>query len=519
MKRALISVSNKDGVVEFAKGLAELGYQIVSTGGTFKTIQGAGIPVTYVTQITGFPEILDGRVKTLHPRVHGGILARRTEEHLAQLQEHDITPIDVVAVNLYPFQKTVANADVTYEEAIENIDIGGPAMVRAAAKNHQYVAVVVNPARYDNILSELREKGQISLETRKNLAKEAFAHTADYDLAIATYLTQVLCEDSGEKIVRVKEPNMITLEIVKAQDLRYGENPHQKASFYRETNNNTAGAGTARQLWGKELSFNNLMDLHAAIEIAREFTQPAATIIKHTNPCGTAVDATLAKAYRMAFDADPTSAFGGIIGLNNIVDEETASQIVETFMEAVIAPGYSPEALNVLKTKADLRIMETGPLSETTAQDKDVKKIRGGYLVQDVDMGKVTAEEVQVVTERQPTPEELEDLLFAWQVVKHVKSNAIVVASQGVTLGVGAGQMNRVGAARIALEQSGEKAQGSVLASDAFFPFADTIDLAAKYGVKAIIQPGGSKKDDESIAACNRLGIAMVFTAMRHFKH
>ncbi|QGG46289.1 bifunctional phosphoribosylaminoimidazolecarboxamide formyltransferase/IMP cyclohydrolase [Heliorestis convoluta] len=534
-RRALISVSDKSGVVEFAKALVDLGFEVVSTGGTFRTIKEAGVEVKYVTEITGFPEILDGRVKTLHPKVHGGILARRTPDHLQQLSDNDITPIDVVAVNLYPFRETVAKEGVTFEEAIENIDIGGPAMVRASAKNHGAVTIVVNPERYAAIVAELQEKGEVSDSTRRLLALEAFAHTAEYDSAIASYL-KGQCEEKDQ----AAEESDCGLQIFtagtveKVQDLRYGENPHQKAAFYREVGYAGAGAGTAKQLWGKELSFNNLLDLNAALELVREFEEPAVTIIKHNNPCGTAIAATLEEAYVKAFDADPVSAFGGITACNRPVNGATATELVKTFMEAVIAPAYDDEALEILKTKKNLRIMEVGAL-EGAAPSYDLKKIRGGFLLQEGDYGQVKEEELKVVTERTPSDVELRDLQFAWKVVKHVKSNAIVVAKDGVAIGVGAGQMNRVGSAHIALEQARGTAigtekeaaadvgawssQGAVLASDAFFPFKDTVEMAAKYGIKAIIQPGGSMRDDESIEACNRLGISMVFTSMRHFKH
>lgn len=540
-RRALISVSDKTGVVEFAKGLVKLGFEIVSTGGTYKTIKEAGVPATYVTEITGFPEILDGRVKTLHPKVHGGILARRTPDHLGQLAAHEIVPIDVVAVNLYPFRQTVAKPGVTFEEAIENIDIGGPAMVRASAKNHGVVTIVVNPQRYSEVLAELEANGHVSETKRRTLAQEAFSHTAEYDAAIANYLLQQAQGDGpgvGAEVSALEASAYIDIfapgQVEKVQDLRYGENPHQKAAFYREVNYQGAGAGTAKQLWGKELSFNNLLDLNAALELVREFDVPATAIIKHNNPCGTAIGNTLEESYIKAFDADPVSAFGGIIAFNHSVDLATANEVVKTFMEAVIAPAYDADALEVLKSKKDLRIMEVGPL-EGAAPTYDLKKIRGGFLIQDADQGKVTEGELKVLTERAPSSAELRDLMFAWKVVKHVKSNAIVVAKNGVTIGVGAGQMNRVGSAHIALEEAKESAlgveegmpiedartgsEGAVLASDAFFPFQDTVELAARYGIKAIIQPGGSLRDAESIEACNRHGIAMVFTGMRHFKH
>lgn len=512
-RRALISVSNKNGVVVLASRLNKLGFELVSTGGTFKTIKEAGVPVKYVTEITGFPEILDGRVKTLHPKVHGGILARRTPEHLSQLEVNDITPIDLVAVNLYPFKETISKPGVTLADAIENIDIGGPAMVRASAKNYESVIILVNPEHYEEALSQLETNGEVDQTLRLKLSQAAFTHTAQYDTLISTYLAG-LTTKAGEVF-----PEKLSLNYDKAQDLRYGENPHQQAVFYRDPTVVGPCVGNAKQLQGKELSFNNIMDLNAAFELVREFTKPAAVIIKHTNPCGTANGDALAQAYRVAYEADPVSAFGGIVGLNQTVDGETAQELSKIFLEAVIAPGYTPEALAILKDKANLRLLETGPLSGPTTDKWDVKKVNGGLLIQDLDRGAVESKELKVVTERQPSEAELEELLFAWKIVKHVKSNAIVVTKDRQSVGVGAGQMNRVGAAKIAFEQAGEKAQGAVLASDAFFPFRDSIDEAAKAGIKAIIQPGGSMRDEESIQAANEHGIAMIFTGMRHFKH
>ncbi|MGI6686509.1 MAG: bifunctional phosphoribosylaminoimidazolecarboxamide formyltransferase/IMP cyclohydrolase [Bacillota bacterium] len=511
-KRAIISVSNKTGVVELARELVALDYEIVSTGGTFKAITQAGVPATYVTEITGFPEILEGRVKTLHPHVHGGILAKRTPEHLAQLKDLGIIPIDLVVVNLYPFKQTIAKENVTLEEAIENIDIGGPTMVRAAAKNYLAVAIVVNPDRYQDVINELKSTGEVSAALRLSLAAEAFAHTADYDTYIAEYLAQVM--DNSHQF-----PMNLALRGEKIQDLRYGENPHQKAVFYREAGVKGAGVGTARQIHGKELSFNNIIDLNAALELVREFDSPAAVIIKHTNPCGTALGETLTEAYTRAFDADPVSAFGGIVGLNQTVDKDTAEKMTKTFLEAVIAPSFSPEALEVLTKKANIRLLETGDLTKAEGSKYDVKKVNGGILLQEVDTGRVSESDLKVVTKRKPTPEEVAELLFSWKVVKHVKSNAIVVSKDRQTIGVGAGQMNRVGSANIAFAQAGEKCVGAVLASDAFFPFRDTIDQAAKAGITAIIQPGGSLRDEESIKAADEHNIAMVFTGMRHFKH
>jgi phosphoribosylaminoimidazolecarboxamide formyltransferase/IMP cyclohydrolase len=511
-KRAVISVSNKTGIVELAKELVALGYEIVSTGGTYKTITGAGIEATYVTEITGFPEILEGRVKTLHPYVHGGILAKRIPEHLTQLEELGIIPIDLVVVNLYPFKETIAKPHVTLEEAIENIDIGGPTMVRAAAKNYKYVTIIVNPERYMEIVDMLKTKGEVDEAARLSLAGEAFAHTAEYDTYIAQYLGKVTGWETAF-------PKTLVLRGEKMQDLRYGENPHQKAVFYREPGAQGANIGTARQLHGKELSFNNIIDINAALELVREFEPPAAVVVKHTNPCGTALGDTLADAYDRAFNVDPVSAFGGIVGLNREVDKDTAEKLSGPFLEAIIAPSFSQEALSILTKKANVRLLETGDLNRSQVAGIDVKKVNGGILLQDIDKGQVAVSDLKVVSERKYTPEELEELIFAWKVVKHVKSNAIVVAKGKQTLGVGAGQMNRVGSAKIALEQAGEKCRGAVLASDAFFPFRDTVDQAAKAGITAIIQPGGSVRDQESIEAANEHGITMIFTGMRHFKH
>lgn len=510
MPRALISVSDKTGLADFARGLADIGFEVISTGGTAAFLREAGIPVTPVEDVTGFPEMLDGRVKTLHPKIHGGILALRTPEHLQQLAAHGITPIDLVVVNLYPFAATIARPGVTWEEAIENIDIGGPTLVRAAAKNHASVTVVVDPARYPDVLAELRQYGEVSLPLRRRLAEEAFRHTAVYDSLIAAYMEQV----AGE----VAFPAVLHLEGGLKQALRYGENPHQRAAFYELIG---AAAGTlarAEQLQGKELSYNNLQDLEAAWAAVRDIPAPGAVVIKHTNPCGAATAATLIEAYRRAFDADPVSAFGGIVGLNRPVDGPTAAEMAKTFLEAVIAPDYTPAALEVFQNKVSLRLLRC-PLTPPGRQGYNIRSVSGGFLVQEVDDLPEDPGTWQVVTEKSPGPEDWEELRFAWAVVKHVKSNAIVVTWDKVTLGVGAGQMNRVAAARIALEQAGEKARGAVLASDAFFPFSDTVEEAARAGIKAIIQPGGSVRDADSIAACDKYRIAMVFTGRRHFKH
>lgn len=510
--RALLSVSDKTGLVEFARGLVDLGWELISTGGTAQTLTEAGLPVTPVAAVTGFPEILDGRVKTLHPRIHGGILARPTPEHREQLQEQGIRPIDLVVVNLYPFRETIARPGVTPEEAIEKIDIGGPAMVRAAAKNHERVTVVVDPASYSGVLAELREQGAVSPATRRRLAAAAFAHTAAYDAAIAAYF---------QRLIRPEEsfPANFILNGEKVQDLRYGENPHQGAAFYRLPSPPPGSLAGARQLQGKELSYNNLMDLDAAWNLACDFKEPVVAIIKHTNPCGVARAATPAAAYRLAYAADPVSAFGGIVACNRPVDGEMAGAMAEIFLEAVIAPFFTPEALAILKSKPNLRLLAAGEKAGYRTQEYQVRPVSGGFLVQEPDYHILDPEHLKVVTTRKPEAGEMEDLRFAWQVVKHVKSNAIVVAKDSVTLGVGAGQMNRVGAARIALEQAGARAKGAVLASDAFFPFSDTVEQAAAAGIAAIIQPGGSIRDEESIKAADAAGIAMVFTGVRHFRH
>ncbi len=503
-KRALISVSDKTGVVDLAKGLVELGYEIASTGGTSRKIKEAGIEVIPVSEITGFPEILGGRVKTLHPKVHGGLLAKRSREHLDELNEHDITPIDLVVVNLYPFKETVSKKDVTLDEAIENIDIGGPTMIRAAAKNFSSVAVVVNPKRYSEILNLLQENNEIDKETKMSLALEAFEHTSQYDSYIVDYL-------SG-----IKGLNSHTLKGFDGKKLRYGENPHQSAKFYKLPEEK--GLSAAEQLQGKELSFNNIVDINAAFSAVQEYEEPAAVVVKHTNPCGVCVSEDITNAYTKAFAADSVSAFGGIVAINRIVEEKLAEKLIETFLEAVIAPGFSETAKEILSQKPNLRVLEL-PEFELNKYVVDIKKVQGGFLVQDMDREKVTCEQLEQVSGEPLTDEEKDELLFAWKVVKHVKSNSIVLTKNNTSLGVGAGQMNRVGAAEIALKQAGEKAKGAFLASDAFFPFNDTVKMAAEYGVKAIIQPGGSMRDEESIKAAEELGIKMAFTKVRHFKH
>jgi phosphoribosylaminoimidazolecarboxamide formyltransferase/IMP cyclohydrolase len=524
VKRALISVSDKSGLLEFAQGLSELGVELISTGGTAKGLMEAGLPILSISDITHFPEMLDGRVKTLHPAVHGALLADRSKpEHMETIAEHGITPIDLVVVNLYPFAETIAKPDVSREEAIENIDIGGPSMIRSAAKNHVSVAVVVSPSDYPVILAELQNNdGSLSQETLTRLAVQAYAHTAAYDATITQYLASQLPHEAGQGF-----PELLTLSFQKVQDLRYGENPHQRAAFYKEPAA-TSGVATAKKLHGKELSFNNIYDLNAAYNLVLEFagqTAPAATIIKHTNPCGAAISTTLAEAFRLAREGDPISAFGGILAVNQIIDAETANLITgkNTFFEAIIAPGYDVEAFTILTTKKqwgqNLILLEAASMALPSTEEYDYKRVSGGLLVQTQDVATLQAAETEAVSEREPTQEEFSDLLFAWKLVKHVKSNAIVIVKDKHLVGVGAGQMNRVQSVRLAVAQAGEKAKGAVLASDAFFPFPDGPEAALVAGVTAIIQPGGSKKDEESVAIADQYGAAMVLTGRRHFRH
>ncbi|MFG6150024.1 bifunctional phosphoribosylaminoimidazolecarboxamide formyltransferase/IMP cyclohydrolase [Halobacillus sp. B23F22_1] len=509
MKRALLSVSNKQGLSEFAKQLIDLDYELVSTGGTKRAIEEAGLPVLSISEITEFPEIMDGRVKTLHPSVHGGLLAKRNSEaHMSQLDELNIETIDLVAVNLYPFKETITKPDVTEEDAIENIDIGGPTMLRSAAKSFADVAVVVDPEDYEQVISSLQADG-LSFETRKNLAAKVFRHTANYDAMIAEYFSEVTEEPY---------PESYTVTYEKVQSLRYGENPHQTASFYKKANYKGASLANAEQLNGKELSYNNIQDANAALDVVLEFTEPAAVAVKHMNPCGVGTGANLFEAFGKAYEGDPVSIFGGIVALNREVDGDTAAKLKEIFLEIVLAPSFSQEALDILTQKKNLRLLKVD-MKKPETQTHKLTSVSGGLLVQDTDEGSLEDVELEVATERQPSEQELKDLELGWKVVKHVKSNAIVVAKSDQTLGVGAGQMNRVGAAQIALEQAGDKARGAIMASDAFFPMPDTVETAAEAGVKAIIQPGGSKRDQDSIDACNKHGITMVFTKMRHFKH
>lgn len=513
IQRALISVSDKTGVVDFARELAAVGVELISTGGTKTLLEQNGVPVIGISEVTGFPEILDGRVKTLHPAVHSGLLARRDDSsHQQQMQELGLGYIDLVVVNLYPFQQTIAKPDVTYEDAIEHIDIGGPTMLRSAAKNHAYVTVVVDAADYPQVLEEIRAERRTTLETRKRLAAKVFRHTAAYDALISDYLSA----QTGELL-----PERMTVTYEKVQDLRYGENPHQRAAFYRKPLAANDSITTAEQLHGKELSYNNINDANAALAIVKEFDQPAVVAVKHMNPCGVGIGATIHEAYRKAYDADPTSIFGGIIAANRTIEQDTAELLNDIFLEIVIAPDYTPEALAILQKKKNIRLMKLGAITNAAERQSErlITSVEGGMLVQDSDVHRLTEADLKVVTNRQPTEAELAQLLFGWKVVKHVKSNAIVLVKDNMTIGVGAGQMNRVGAARIAIEQAGDKARGSVLASDAFFPMGDTVELAAAAGITAIIQPGGSIKDEESIQAANAHNIAMVMTGVRHFKH
>jgi phosphoribosylaminoimidazolecarboxamide formyltransferase/IMP cyclohydrolase len=517
IKRALLSVSDKTGLAEFAKKLSRFKIEFVSTGGTAKLLREAGLDVRDISELTGFPEMLDGRVKTLHPKVHGGLLGRRgVPEHVEAMKAHEIVPIDLVIVNLYPFEATIAKPDVHLEEAIENIDIGGPSMLRSAAKNWEDVTVVVDPADYETLYFEMEaNQGATTRQTRFELARKVFAHTARYDGMIAGYLGSLASPEAE----RQRYPDTLTLQVTKLEDLRYGENPHQTAAFYRDLKLEEPSISSAKQLQGKELSFNNILDGDAALEAVKAFDATAAVIIKHTNPCGVALSAySLVDAYTKAREVDPTSAFGGIVGLNREVDEHTAKELAATFLEAVIAPSFSKEALEILGAKKNLRLLETGPLAPAKPA-LDIKRVTGGLLLQDRDVGQVRKEDLKVVTKRAPTPEELDTLLFAWRVCKHVKSNAIVYARPGQLVAVGAGQMSRVDSSRIAVQKAVLPLQGSVVASDAFFPFADGVEAAAAAGAVAVIQPGGSVRDDEVIAAADERGIAMVFTGVRHFRH
>ncbi|EIV1896370.1 bifunctional phosphoribosylaminoimidazolecarboxamide formyltransferase/IMP cyclohydrolase [Vibrio parahaemolyticus] len=524
IRRALISVSDKTGIVEFAQALVERGVDILSTGGTARLLAEQGIAVTEVSDYTGFPEMMDGRVKTLHPKVHGGVLGRRGQDDDV-MAKHGINPIDMVVVNLYPFAETVAKDGCTLADAVENIDIGGPTMVRSAAKNHKDVTIVVNASDYDRVIAEMDANDKsLTLETRFDLAIAAFEHTAAYDGMIANYFGTMVPSygENKEGDEESKFPRTFNQQFEKKQDMRYGENSHQAAAFYVEANPQEASVSTARQIQGKALSYNNIADTDAALECVKEFNEPACVIVKHANPCGVALGKDILEAYNRAYQTDPTSAFGGIIAFNQELDAETATAIVERqFVEVIIAPSVSAEAIEVVAAKKNVRLLECGEWSTKTT-DFDVKRVNGGLLVQDRDQGMVSLDDLKVVSKRQPTEEELKDALFCWKVAKYVKSNAIVYAKGDMTIGVGAGQMSRVYSAKIAgikAADEGLEVAGSVMASDAFFPFRDGIDAAAEAGIKCVIQPGGSMRDDEVIAAADEHGMAMIFTGMRHFRH
>lgn len=518
IKRALISLSDKEGIEKFAKELNKMGVEIISTGGTESLLKKAGIPVKNISELTGFPEILDGRVKTLHPKVHGALLARRNlAKHMEVVKEHDIKLIDMVVVNLYPFEKTISKTGVDLAEAIENIDIGGPTMLRSAAKNYDDVVVIIDPGRYDIVIDEMKKTGgSVSQETKFELAKEVFAHTSRYDTIISQYLSSL-------GIVKEKYPEEKTIAMKKLYSLRYGENSHQNAVFYAESNPPPGSFATAKKLQGKELSFNNILDLEAAWRVSLEFDEPVSVVIKHNNPCGTAVAGNILDAFKLARATDPVSAFGGVLAFNREVDEDLALEIITGFVEAISAPSFTLKALEVFKKKGSIRLLEMGKEKLNQENDPyDIKKVGGGFLVQDKDWGMITEKDLKIVTKRKPTKEEMEGLLFAWKVAKHTKSNAIVFTSKNQTIGVGAGQMSRVDACRIAVlkaKTSGLSTNGTVVGSDAFFPFRDGVDEIAKAGATAIIQPGGSLKDGETIAAADEHNLAMVFSGMRHFRH
>ncbi|NVB83820.1 MAG: bifunctional phosphoribosylaminoimidazolecarboxamide formyltransferase/IMP cyclohydrolase [Kofleriaceae bacterium] len=545
IRRALVSVSDKRGVVELAKVLHELGVEILSTGGTASALSTAGIPVTQVSAYTGAPEILDGRVKTLHPKIHGGLLGRATDAHRAEMAKNQIEPIDLVVVNLYPFEATIAKSGVSFDEAIENIDIGGPSMLRSAAKNHERVAVVVDPADYDAVIAELRAEKQVSAARRFQLARKAFAHTAAYDASIAAYLSSLedtVADARDKEPARRELPDTLGVQWHRLYELRYGENPHQRAAFYADAKSplprTAAGSGqepgpgssmtrgrptiaTAEVLGGKQLSYNNILDLDAALGLCLEFAEPAAIVVKHNNPCGVSTADNIAVAYQRARDADATSAFGGIVAINREVDEALAKLLVETFLECVVAPSYSSAARDILSGKKNLRLVAAhgtwaAPTNETAWS---IRTIAGGALVQNVDNGMVDLASAKVATKRAPTDRERADLAFAWRVAKHVKSNAIVFAKDGTTVAIGAGQMSRVDSVRICERKAGDKLKGAAVASDAFFPFRDGVDVLAEAGAVAVVQPGGSVRDEEVITAADEHGLAMLFTGMRHFRH
>ncbi len=544
-RRALVSVSDKAGLTSFVSALVDLEFEIISTGGTRRALKEAGIPVQDISSYTGFPEIMDGRVKTLHPRVHGAILGRpNLADHAAAMTEHGIIPFELVVVNLYPFEATIAKPDVTVEDAVENIDIGGPSMVRSAAKNHERVGIVSSPAQYERVINHLTTDGQLSDGFRRELAAAAFEMTARYDRAISDYMQTLPSDgpapernelegsmglesgaDDAADSMKDQLPGSLRLSFERRSTLRYGENPHQDAAFYVEPDFSSASLAAAEQLNGKELSYNNLLDLDAALAIVRDFTEPAAAVLKHNNPCGCAIGASLADAFGKAYEGDPVSAFGSIMGFNREVDGATAELLCEPgrFVEAIICPGFSDEAFELLTTKPkwkkNVRLLRLPGLCEDAGRQLEYRRVSGGLLVQDRDSQADPQDQWQVVTNRQPSEQELIDLQFGWLVCRHVKSNAIVYARDGMVVGVGAGQMSRLDSAEIAARKSGERSQGGIVASDAFFPFRDGIDEAAKAGITAAIQPGGSVKDEEVIAACNEHDMAMIFTGRRHFKH
>lgn len=512
-KRAFLSVSDKSGIVKFASDLASLGFEILSTGGTQKAIEDAGIKVINVSEITGFPECLDGRVKTLHPNIHAGILAmRNNKDHMEQLKKLNINTIDIVAVNLYPFKQTIMKPNVALEEAIENIDIGGPSMLRAAAKNWNDVAVITDKSDYSAVIDELKANGEVSKQTKFRLSAKVFEHTAAYDALISQYMYKQLNTN--------EYPEKLTLTFDKVSDLRYGENPHQSACFYSEPFVLEGSLVGAKQLNGKELSFNNINDTQGALSLLNEFDNTTVVAVKHANPCGVGSAPTVYDAYMKAYNCDPQSIFGGIVAMNAEVDAKTAEEMSKIFLEIIIAPSYTKEALEILTKKKNLRVLELPSIAEKIKPSMDIKRVYGGILVQDTDTELIGSEELKVVTKRVPTDEELKDMMFAWKVVKHVKSNGIAIAKDGQTLGIGPGQVSRIWAADAAIERCDENLiKGSVMASDAFFPFDDCVKSAAAAGITAIIQPGGSVRDEDSIKACDEAGIAMIFTGMRHFKH
>ena len=515
-RRAIISLFDKSGVLPFAKALQELDFEILSTGGTAKLLSDEGIPVTQVSDVTGFPECLDGRVKTLHPKIHAGILAMRDNpEHMQALSDLGVSPVDIVDINLYPFRETVLRDDVTFQDIIEKIDIGGPTMLRAAAKNWQDVAVICDPADYEIVIKELKEDGEVSKKTKLYLAYKVFETTSAYDTAISSFLRK----ESGSDIF----PKDLTLTYTKVQDMRYGENPFQRAAFYKEEGNGLTGTlAAAEQIHGKELSYNNINDTSGALDTLKEFgnEQPCVVAVKHANPCGVATGADVYEAYMKAYNADPVSIFGGIVATNREVDKKTAEEMAKIFLEIIVAPSFSDEAKEVLTAKKNLRLLVLPDIAlPNRAEMLDMKRIPGGMLVQERDVEMYVPEDIKVVTETKPTDEDLANMLFAMKVCKHTKSNAIVLAKDGATVGVGPGQCNRITSLELAIKYGGDKVQGSVMASDAFFPFSDCVEAAAKAGIKAIVQPGGSIRDEESIEACNKYGIAMIFTGKRHFKH